>query len=297
VPRRNGPPRLIEAPKARLKEIQRWLLRAILDHVPAHDAAHGFVRGRSVAGHARLHAGQGAVLRLDLKDFFASIAAARVYGIFRTMGYQPRVAHVLTGLCTNTVPLSVWQQISRPASAAMAGPHFWLGRQLATPHLPQGAPTSPALANLAAFRLDRRLTGLAASLGLRYSRYADDLTFSGAARLRNQSAQLCLAVGRLTGEEGFSVNPLKSALYTAGGRQSVCGIVVNVHPNVTRAEYDRLRAILHNAARHGPDSQNRTGVSDLEAHLRGRIAWLASLNPERGEKLRRRFEEVSWDRS
>ena len=87
VPRRNGLPRVIEAPKARLKEIQRWVLHELLDHVPAHDAAHGFTRGRSVVSNARLHTQQALVLRLDLKDFFASVTAGRVYGIFRTVGY------------------------------------------------------------------------------------------------------------------------------------------------------------------------------------------------------------------
>ena len=292
--RRGGLPRVIEAPKARLKEIQRRLLHEILDRVPAHDAAHGFIRSRSVVTHARLHAGQDAVLHLDLKDFFASIAAARVYGIFRTLGYAPAVAHVLTGLCTNTVPLAVWQQIPPAASPALIGGRFWLGRQLATPHLPQGAPSSPALGNLAAFRLDRRLAGLAASLDLHYSRYADDLTFSGPNRLRRQSSQLQPLVAKIARQEGFAINRGKSSLRTAGGRQSVCGVVVNVHPNVTRAEYDRLKAILHNAARRGPDSQNRAGLDDLQAHLRGRIAWVASLNPDRGEKLRQRFAEVDW---
>jgi RNA-directed DNA polymerase len=83
-------------------------------------------------------------------------------------------------------------------------------------------------------------------------------------------------------------------LRTQGVRQSVCGVVVNVRPNVTRAEYDELKAILHNAALRGPDTQNRAGVGELQAHLRGRIAWVASLNAERGSKLRRRFEAIDW---
>lgn len=294
LPRQNGLPRVIEAAKARLKEIQRWLLHEILDHVPPHDAAHGFTRGRSAVSHASLHTGQEAVLRLDLKDFFASIAAGRVYGIFRTVGYSPAVAHVLTGLSTNTIPRTVWWEIPRATVPRLVQPQFWLGRQLATPHLPQGAPSSPALANLAAFRLDRRLTGLAASLGLRYSRYADDLTFSGPAPLRRRSDQVQQLVATITRDEGFSINQAKSALRTAGGRQLVCGIVVNVKANVTRAEYHRLKAILHNAARRGPDSQNRTGIADFEAHLRGRIAWVASLNPDRGANLRRHYAEIDW---
>lgn len=292
--RRGAVPRVIEAPKARLKEIQRWLLHEIIDHVPPHDAAHGFVRGRSVISHARLHCDQDVVLRFDLKDFFASIPAARVYGILRTAGYAPPVAHVLTGLSTNVVAQTVWTEISAASDPTGDQSRFWLGRQLATPHLPQGAPTSPALANLAAFGLDRRLTGLAGSWQLRYSRYADDLTFSGSSRLRRSRVALEQLVAKIAREEGFAINPRKSALRGAAGRQQVCGIVVNIAPNVTRTEYDTLKATLHHAAREGPERQNRAGVADLEAHLRGRIAWVASLNPHRGDLLRRRFAEIDW---
>ncbi|MGZ6627856.1 MAG: reverse transcriptase family protein [Solirubrobacteraceae bacterium] len=290
IPRRSGLPRVIEAPKLRLKEVQRWILREILDHVPVHEAALGFVPGRSVIDHARHHSGRHVVLRLDLADFFASVSAGRVFGIFRTLGYDQRVAHALTGLTTNTVPLHVWQVVHEAAGSAPVMARFHLGRALATPHLPQGAPTSPALANLAAFRLDRRLSGLAAGQGLRYSRYADDLTFSGA-RLRRRGAGIPDLVARIAREEGFAINGAKTALRTTAARQSVCGIVVNVSPNVSRAEYDRLKAILHNAARHGPASQ---GDAADRAHLEGRIAWVASLNPARGEKLRRRCAQIDW---
>jgi hypothetical protein len=292
--RHNGLPRVIEAPKARLKEIQRWVLHEILDQVPAHEAAHGFIPGRSAITHARQHTGQDAVVRLDLKDFFASIAAGRVYGIFRTLGYPPSVAHVLTGITTNAIPQRVWQGIPRAPEPHLIQPHFQLGRQLAGAHLPQGAPTSPALANLAAFRLDRRLAGLAAALGLGYSRYADDLTFSGAARLRRGRVGVTQLVATIVRDEGFALNQGKTALRSAGTRQSVCGVVVNVHPNLARTEYDRLKAILHNAGRHGPASQNRSGIADLEAHLRGRISWVTALNPARGDKLRRRFAAIDW---
>ncbi|HEX4009829.1 MAG TPA: reverse transcriptase family protein [Solirubrobacteraceae bacterium] len=292
VPRRSGLPRVIEAPKARLKEIQRWLLHEILDHVATHAAAHGFTRGRSVLTHARAHTGQAAVLRLDLADFFASIEARRVFGIFRTLGYAEAVAHALTGLTTNTIPETAWDHVSTRTDPRLVGPRFRLGRQLATPHLPQGAPTSPALANLAAFRLDRRLAGLAAAMDLRYSRYADDLTFSGTGRLRRQRIGLENLVAEIAREEGFRVNAGKSTLRTAASRQRVCGIVVNAHPNVARDEYDRLKAILHNARHHGLPSQNREALDDFAAHLHGRVAWVAQVNPARGEQLRRRFAEI-----
>jgi hypothetical protein len=290
VPRRSGLPRVIEAPKLRLKEVQRWILREILDQVPVHEAAQGFARGRSVIGHARRHCGQHVLLRLDLADFFASVSAGRVFGLFRTAGYEPAVAHVLTGLTTNVVPQHVWNVVHAAAGSGPVPATFRLGRALATPHLPQGAPTSPALANLAAYRLDRRLSGLAASQGLRYSRYADDLAFSGP-RLRRHGVGMEALVATIVGEEGFALNPDKSVLRTGAARQSVCGIVVNAAANVPRGEYDRLKAILHNAARHGPAGQ---GLAGRRAELQGQIAWVASLNPARGEKLNRRLEQIDW---
>ncbi len=280
LPRPGGPPRLIEQPKARLKAVQRRLLHELLDAIPAHDAAHGFRRGysaRTAAGH---HTGRRVVLRLDLEDFFASVQAGRVYGIFRVAGYPETVAHALTGLCTNVS--------SREACEGVSLPHRLSGL-LRTPHLPQGAPTSPALANLCAYRLDCRLSGLAAKVGATYTRYADDLTFSGAG---------LPAVGRIVAEiareEGFHLNERKTRAMPRSARQRVCGVVVNERMNVSRREYDVLKAILHNAARHGPESQNRAGVRDFGAHLLGRISWVESLNPTRGAKLRRAFAEIDW---
>ncbi len=294
VPRRQDLPRLIEAPKARLKEIQRWILHEILSRVPAHDAAHGFTIGRSAVSHAELHTGQVAVLRLDLKDFFASVPAGRVYRMWRTLGYEPQVAHVLTGLTTNTVPLRVWTRLAEATPGQGVQARFWMGRQLATPHLPQGAPTSPALANLAAFRLDRRLTGLARSTGLSYSRYADDLTFSGPARLIRRRGEFEATATRVIRDEGFTLNPAKSTTQTTGGRQTVCGVVVNVRTNVRRTDYDRLRATLYNAAHDGVADQNRGQIPNFRAHLLGRIAWVESLNPVRGGKLRELFAQIDW---
>ncbi|MDP1847890.1 MAG: hypothetical protein Q8K79_08865, partial [Solirubrobacteraceae bacterium] len=137
--------------------------------------------------------------------------------------------------------------------------------------------------------------GLAAALGATYTRYADDLTLSGGSLLHARAAGVRTRVTRIAAEEGFTVNDRKSALMTRAGRQRVCGIVVNDHPNVPRDEYDRLRAILHNAARHGPAAENRAGVPDFRAHLLGRIGWVESVNPARGAKLRARFARIAWD--
>jgi RNA-directed DNA polymerase len=297
MPRRSGVPRLIEAPKARLKEIQRWVLHEILDHVPPHGAAHGFTRGRSVLTHAAVHTGQSVVLRFDLRDFFASVSAGRVYGLFRAVGYGHSVAHALTGLCTNTIPTMIWNAAARPTEPWLIQPHFWLGRQLATPHVPQGAPTSPALANLAAFGIDRRLTGLSAAFSMRYTRYADDLTFSGPRMTGRTNRTLIQLAGRIIDEEGFRLHQGKSSLRSAAQRQLVTGVVVNERPNVPRVDYDRLKARLHRLAINGPDADNPERPVALLAHLRGRVAWVAALNPRRGEKLRRLLDAIDWDHS
>ena len=128
IARPGGLPRVIEAPKARLKEIQRWVWREILDHVPPHQAAHGFTVGRSAVTHARIHAGQGTILRFDLKDFFASVPAGRVYGIWRTLGYSRPSREVLSGLTTNTIPASVWQIVASATPERAVQARFWLGR-------------------------------------------------------------------------------------------------------------------------------------------------------------------------
>jgi RNA-directed DNA polymerase len=289
-----APPRLIESPKALLKETQRRILHGILDRIPPHEGAQGFRRGHSAVTHARRHTGRDVVLRFDLEDFFASVAAGRVYGIFRAAGYPESVAHALTGLVTNAVPQDEWAAAPGPADPAALGSHTRMGRLLAAPHLPQGAPTSPALANLCAYRLDCRLAGLADAFGAVYSRYADDLGFSGGRAALSRAETLRRAVAAIVADEGFRLNERKTALATRAGRQRVCGIVVNVRTNAPRDDYDRLRAALHEAVTRGPAAANRDGVPDLRAHLLGRIGWVEALNPARGARLRRAFAAIDW---
>jgi hypothetical protein len=293
LPRPNAPPRLIERPKSMLKAAQRRVLREVLDWIPAHETAHGFVPGRSARSHAAAHAGAAVVVRLDLEDYFASVTAGRVYGIFRTVGYPEAVAHTLTALCTNVVPQTQWAALGRPARPLLRA-QWRLGRRLATPHLPQGAPTSPALAGLATFSLDRRLSGLAGAFGARYTRYADDLAFSGDAGLAPRAGRLAALAGEIARDEGFLLNAAKTRVMPRSTRQRLCGIVVNEHPNVTRAEYDRLKAVLHDAGRNGPAAANRGGHPNFRAHLLGRIAWVEQLNPARGRRLRERFAAIAW---
>ena len=287
-PKASGGVRLIEEPKDVLRYFQRRILHDVLDAIPPHPAAHGIRRGRSVLTHATEHAGHAAVLRFDLEAFFTSVPAGRVFGIFRTAGYPEPVAHALTALVTNVVPRAVWRAAPRPDDPAQLAAHHRLGRHLATPHLPQGAPTSPALAKLIAYRLDCRLAGLAASIGARYSRYADDLAFSGGHGLWRRAPQVGRVVAAIVAEEGFRLNDDKTSRRAAGERQLVTGLVVNARPNVPRRDYETLKAIVHNARQTGGDDQNRDGRPDFRAHLAGRIARLEHVHPDSSGRCARR---------
>ncbi|MGH9036290.1 MAG: reverse transcriptase family protein [Acidimicrobiia bacterium] len=294
VGKADGSSRLLEAPKRELKDLQRQVLHQILDHIPAHPAAHGFRPGCSVLTGASRHTGRAVVVRLDLEAFFASVTAGRVYGIFRRAGYPEPVAHALTALCTTTAPRTVLRSAPPPGGAYLVDPRRRLLQRLAQPHLAQGSPTSPALANLAAFGLDRRLTGLAGRLGADYTRYADDLILSGDRSLVRHAARFVDLVRTIAADEGFQLHETKTRVQTAAQRQTVTGVVVNRHPNIARTDYDRLRAVLHDAATSGPEAANRAGHPDFRAHLLGRISWMVSVNPTRAGKLEQAFAAIHW---
>lgn len=293
VPKRSGSLRLLEIPKSRLKEIQRRILKGILDFVPPHEAAHGFRARHSCLTHARLHSGQAAVLRMDLRNFFASIPAARINGVFGALGFPRSVAWVLTGLCTHAPARS--QLIAAAAGLNSGAPLEWrVLKSFTAPHLPQGAPSSPVLANLCAFKLDLRLAALAADAGAVYSRYADDLAFSGGDVFARGAERLKTAITGVVAAEGFGINPSKTRLMRSAQRQALTGLVVNRHPNIRRQDYDLLKAVLHQCAVSGPALQNRHGVPAFKEHLRGRVAHVAQVHPAHGAKLQAMLGRIDW---
>lgn len=289
--KRFGAVRLIESPKSRLKEIQRRLLRHILDKVAPHDAAHGFRSGRSITTFAGPHVGQAVVARMDLADFFPCVTRARVAAVYRTIGYPENVAALLGGLWTTMTPLHIWTKCEAPLTPEQLRA---VPRLYGVPHLPQGSPTSPAIANLCAYRLDCRLAGLARAVGANYTRYADDLAFSGNATFARRAKRFLVHVAATVAEEGFTVHHRKTRIMREGVRQHLAGVVVNRRINVRRVEFDRLKAILVNCRRHGGTSQNRHGHPDFRAHLRGRIAFVEQLHPGRGQSLRGIFNGIVW---
>ena len=271
--------RLIEAPKPLLKSVQHQILRRIIDKIPNHADAFGFVKERSCLDGAARHAGESVVICFDLRDFFPSIGSGRIFGMFRCVGYPSAVSRYLTALCTTATPSRILERL-----------RFDERTYYRRPHLPQGSPASPALANKAAFTLDRRLSALANRLSANYSRYADDLSFSGD---RHIIGTLLQAVPQIVRDEGFCLNAAKTRIMPYVTRQVVTGVIVNKHLNVNREFFDQLKAIIHACGKNG---DMRLNDPSFRAPLLGKIGWVEAVNPKRGQKLRDLLA-ASWERA
>jgi RNA-directed DNA polymerase len=270
----NGGIRLIEIPSERLRVLQRRLLHRLLDRVTPHTAAHAYVHERSVRTHASPHVGKEIVIRLDLEHFFPSVTGARVFLLFRALGFRASIANALTDLCAVSQSRSSLRRV-------LGQVHVAFFECYSVNHLPQGAPTSPALANLCSYSLDTRLGALAEAFGATYTRYADDLVFSGDGDIVEQSGRFVRFARAIIADEGFRLNTEKTRVMRNSARQSFAGLVVNKHLNIARSDFDRLKAAVHRATR---DCSKET-----EAQLLGRIAWLAQSSPARAKKLREKL--------
>ena len=281
VPKKSGGERVLSAPHRDMAAAQRWILENILQRVPVHKAAHGFVRGRSTVTNAEPHVGQGMIIGCDLEDFFPSITVFRVIGVFEQLGYSPAVATILALLCTECPRRKV--TYAGQTFYAATGPRG----------LPQGACTSPAISNLVCRRLDSRLTGLAKKFGANYTRYADDLTFSGSGDTANMAGWIIAKIRHVVDDEGFTLNQQKTRVQRPSRRQSVTGVVVNERPGVPRHLVRRMRAILHNAQTTGLAAQNRENHPHFESWVEGMVAYIHMVNPQQGEPLRKALAAVS----
>jgi hypothetical protein len=269
IPKRGGGERAIWAPLPKLKAAQRWILHNVAEKLPVHGSAHGFLPGRSTLTNAAPHTNSRVVLKVDVKDFFPTVTLPRVKGIFRKAGYREQVATLLALLCTEA-PREVVELEGQTYFVSL-GPRC----------LPQGAPTSPALTNTLCLRLDRRISGLARALGYRYTRYADDLTFSRPAGHKGKPGlgTLLGQVRRIVEAEGFRLNPEKTRVHRSGGRQRVTGLVVNGSgtPRVPRALRRQLRAAVHNLRQGKPLKEGET-----VGRLAGYAAYVYMTNPKLG---------------
>lgn len=251
LPKRSGGKRIISAPTVHLKMAQRALL-TLLYAEGFSEQAMGFVPGRSTKDNAAKHVGRDIVVNADVRGFFPSTSYQRVYSLSRRLcegSLSPLAARLFSEICCHDG------------------------------HLATGAPTSPAVSNLIMRNLDASLGRIAAKLDVTYTRYADDLTFSGQSSAVWMLKPLKAHLAKL----GYELDPKKTNIFRKGRRQVVTGAVVNQKVNLARPLRKLLRAAVdHRVKGHQPFFQGKP-MSD--AALNGYLSYLKMLSPESASPL------------
>jgi retron-type reverse transcriptase len=279
LPKKSGGRRLISAPMPQLKAAQYWILEHILYKVPLSDAAHGFIPGKSIVTNASHHIGQDIVINIDLRDFFPTIEYKRVKGLFCKLGYSEQIATILALLCTEPEVDQV----------ALDGKEYYVANTKR--HLPQGAPCSPAITNLICFRLDRRFGGLARKYHCNYTRYADDMTFSGNKEAADHAGKLIWAVKQVVKEEGFTIHPDKLKVMRNGDKKEVTGIVVNDKLSLDRDTLRKFRALLHQITVSGLHNK-QWGKGNIISSVEGYINYVLMVKQDAGRQLKEKWRLI-----
>ena len=248
----NGKTRKIAQQNRDLKAIQAWILRNILDKLYTSPHSKGFDLGTSILENAAPHQGANYVLTLDLEDFFPSITASKVFGVFSSVGYSKKISSLLTNLCV------------------------FKGR------LPQGAPTSPKLANLVCAKLDARIHGYAGPKGIVYTRYADDITLSAQSVQKIQKAKDF--VGTIIADEGLKINRSKTKLCGTKRQKKITGLVVSQsNVGIGREKLREIRAKIHHLF---------TDKSNDYSHVNGYLAFIYGVDKKSYTKLYRFIDKM-----
>ncbi len=249
IKKRSGGNRKITCPYPALLELQYWIFNNILKSIKINSSAHGFAFKKSIITNAKIHTAQKELLKLDMKDFFPSINLNRIIYVFKQLGYPNNVAFYLASICSFEEAL------------------------------PQGAPTSPILSNIISKQLDNRLIQLAKKYDLKYTRYADDITFSG----NNIPAKFIEYIKAIIEDEGFEVNDSKTRLYKSNGKRIVTGISVNGPEIKIPREYKRdLRQELHFIFKYGFEShvkKKKIRKANYLFSLMGKVNFWLSVEP------------------
>jgi len=280
-PKRTGGRRVLSSPEPILMDVQRWILRNALASLPLDDACYAYRSGRSVVQCAKQHVGARWLVKLDLHDFFGSVTEKHAYGAFRNRGYAPLVSQELARLCTRVA--GVAHRGSAEDYKRYPVIRSYVVRDMGT--LPQGAPTSGALANYAASEMDRALASLADTEGMLYTRYSDDLTFSTALSFGRESAARVVrkAYDAIIGA-GFTPHFKKTAVVPPGARRIVLGLVVEGERlRLTREFKRRVEVHIRGSAKfgvvaHSTDRGFRSVISFVE-HVSGSLAYAHEVEP------------------
>lgn len=290
IPKKSGGMRRIIVPNDDLKSVQRWINKHILQVIKPLDCVTGFVRGRSIVNNAKIHENKKYILNLDIENFFESITIDRVEKLFFALGYKHEIALFMADLCTTTINEGYvrWKLGENRAT------YFESLMHKEKPFLVQGAPTSPSIANLVCYRMDKKLMKYATRHEINYSRYADDITFSS-----NDMASLpkVLYIKRLFVEEHFVLNEKKTKLLKEGMRQEVTGLLINQKVRVPRVYKKDIYRHLHFCLKYGGLSHfNRVNshYNMSRDWLLGRIFYVNAVEPKEAKKMLFLFNQVDW---
>lgn len=270
IRKKSGDIRIISAPMPRLKHAQQWILLNILEKVELHRAAHGFRRGRSIVTNAQPHVKSDVVINLDLQNFFPTITFKRVRGVFRNLGYSGQLSTILACICSEPETEEI----------ELDNRTFFVARS--ERRLPQGAPSSPAITNILCRGLDARLTRIAEKLGFTYTRYADDMTFSGSGDAATHVGRILRQIKHAVECEGFTVHPDKTRVFRKSRRQEVTGLVVNDGVSVNREILRRFRTTLFQIDKDGPAGKRWGQSPDVMASIEGFANFVAMVDKTKG---------------
>lgn len=259
-PKSDGRVRVFYKPKGELKRIQTLIDRKILRYALSHPIIHSYRKRRDQLSNAKHHVAKSYVLKVDRKDFFPTITPQTVYKSFRKLGFCSSLANLFTLLCT------------------------YEGQ------LPQGPPTSPAIANLIQIPLATRLNALGKAHKVRPTIFGDDVYVSGSRRVK----KLKNLVNRIVEDGGYNVNQEKSKVFSSKEQQLVTGVVVNKKINVQKSYRRNLRAIIHNCRFKGAGDQFNISSQKAKRQIMGKINHVKKLNRCQGEKLEREFKLIDW---
>jgi|SRR3989304_3456550 len=250
IPKKSGEPRTISQPSKKLKGLQSWILVNILNELKVSSSCKGFEKGSSTANNAEPHKGANTILTLDLKDFFPTVKRNQVYSIFKAVGYNKTISTILTNICTFEGAL------------------------------PQGSPCSPKLANLSAWSLDVRIQGYVGKRGISYTRYADDLSFSGLSP--EKVVKIIPMIKVIIENENFVVNPSKTRVAGAARAKRVTGLIIsNDTFGIGKQKYKDLRAKIHHLTL--PEEQTN---EKLVFEVGGWLSYLNSVDKKRLQKAK-----------
>lgn len=299
--------RTICVPAPQLLKVQRWLATNVLNHADSsiHATSKAFAPGCTLLRAAEPHCGAKWLIKVDVQNFFESISEISAYRAFRGLGYQALMAFEFARLCTRLGKITPrrshpqWRNnCCRPYEIA-AYNHC----QRRIGHLPQGAPTSPMLANIAMHTADTELHALALSSRLNYTRYADDLVFStrDPGFTRELASSVVRSVYRILGKYGFSPNVAKTQIVPPRARKVVLGLLVDeCSPRLPREFREKMRMHLYYLKKdgvgpaHHASKRGFIAVASLRNVLYGLAAFATQIEPQYGANIRAELDSITW---